>query len=316
MVQSYKASIDMTMDEEQRKRAVTRFEKNGCFVKFGQYIDDCVLESRSSIKNRVEDLHNALEDKDTGYIIAGSGGFHVNELLDHLDYDLIKKASKPIIGFSDITTLQNAVFAKTGLVSYTGPNFSLFGMDKGFDYIESHFFENLKQDSFSYMPSDKWSDDEWYFDQEKREFLDNNGPLVISSGDASGILLGGNISSLALLQGTEYMPNIENSVLLAEEDAAASDSTLNIMIRQLRGVINSGGKPKAILLGRFQKTSEIDNHEITEAMKINFGDLNIPIIANIDFGHTTPFFTFPIGAEVNIKADINNNNYEINIMKG
>jgi len=240
----------------------------------------------------------------------------VNELLDHLDYDLIKKASKPIIGFSDITTLQNAVFAKTGLVSYTGPNFSLFGMDKGFDYIESHFFENLKQDSFSYMPSDKWSDDEWYFDQEKREFLDNNGPLVISSGDASGILLGGNISSLALLQGTEYMPNIENSVLLAEEDAAASDSTLNIMIRQLRGVINSGGKPKAILLGRFQKTSEIDNHEITEAMKINFGDLNIPIIANIDFGHTTPFFTFPIGAEVNIKADINNNNYEINIMKG
>jgi len=75
MVQSYKASIDMTMDEEQRKRAVTRFEKNGCFVKFGQYIDDCVLESRSSIKNRVEDLHNALEDKDAGISSQGLAVF-------------------------------------------------------------------------------------------------------------------------------------------------------------------------------------------------------------------------------------------------
>lgn len=303
------------MDKEQRERAVERFERNGYSINFGQHIDDCELGNRSTIEKRIDDLHNALKDKSTKYIIAGAGGFHVNELLSGLDFNLIKNSSKPIIGFSDITVLQNAVCAKTGLINYSGPNFTLFGMDQGFEYIEKYFFENIQQDNFDYISSNSWSDDEWYSNQDKREFLVNKGPLVISSGDASGVILGGNVSSLALLQGTNYMPKIENCILLAEEDCAAAENTFDIMIRQLRGIIESSGIPNAILLGRFQKDSKINDQEIKDVMRLNFGNLNIPIIANIDFGHTTPCFTFPIGALGNVKANFQTNKYSINTQK-
>ena len=299
----------------ERERAEKRFLQHNYNITYGRHIDDLDFNDRASIDKRIDDLHAGLNDPNIDYLLAGVGGFHSIEILDYIDFELLRKKSKPIIGFSDITVLQNAILTKTGNLSYSGPNFSLFSMEKGFEYIEQNFFNNLEKSNFQYTPSLSWSDDEWYIDQENRIFIDNKSSLVIVGGKATGRLVGGNLSSMALLQGTGYMPSLKNSILMIEEDSVAGNDTLNIMIRQLNGLLHSGGKPNAILIGRYQKASHVENIELKEIISDNFAYLNIPIIANLDFGHTTPCFTFPIGASADIRADIDKNDYEIKIMK-
>ena len=97
----------------------------------------------------------------------------VNLRKDEIDYNLIKNNPKILCGFSDITALANAIYAKTGLVTYSGPHYSSFGMKKGFEeytleYIKKMFFDDkeIKIDS-----SKEWSNDAWFIDQENREFI-------------------------------------------------------------------------------------------------------------------------------------------------
>lgn len=90
--------------------------------------------SSSSIKSRVADLHAAFADDSVDAILATIGGFNSNELLPYIDYDLIAKHPKIICGYSDSTAFLNAIFAKTGNLTYMGPSYSSFKMKEGQDY--------------------------------------------------------------------------------------------------------------------------------------------------------------------------------------
>lgn len=79
-------------------------------------------------------MHEAFADKSVDAVLTAIGGFNAVELLSQIDYGLIKANPKIFCGFSDITALSCAIYAKTGLVTYSGPHFSSFGMLKGFDY--------------------------------------------------------------------------------------------------------------------------------------------------------------------------------------
>ena len=138
----------------------------------------------------------------------------------------------------------------------------------------------------------------WYKDQDKREVMKNDGWLVINKGAASGTLLGANLCTFNLLQGTEYMPNLKDSVLFLEDDEDGSkndgfDRDLQSLIHQpsFKGV-------KGIVIGRFQKTSNVTKEKLIKIIKSKAELKNIPVIANVDFGHTSPIITFPIGGEV------------------
>ena len=74
----------------------------------------------------MEDLHDAFLDSTVDVILATIGGFNSNELLPYLDYDLIAKHQKIICGYSDTTAILNAIYAKTGLVTYMGPSYTSF----------------------------------------------------------------------------------------------------------------------------------------------------------------------------------------------
>jgi muramoyltetrapeptide carboxypeptidase LdcA involved in peptidoglycan recycling len=125
----------------------------------------------SSIEERIEDLHQAFADESVDIILTTIGGHNCNQLLKHLDYQLIKENPKVIVGYSDITALTNAIHAKTGLITYSGPHFSTFGMKKGVDYTIDYFQKCLMmEDPFTVNPSTHWSDDAWYLDQENRTF--------------------------------------------------------------------------------------------------------------------------------------------------
>lgn len=177
------------ISEETRLIADERFKEMGLELAFAKNINEIDEFDSSSIESRVADLHQAFADKSVKGIFAAFGGFNCNQLLRYLDWDLIKNNPKVFIGYSDTTALQNAIYAKTGLVTYSGPSYSAFGEKLNFDYTLEYFkkcvFEN---EEFDILPSKFWSDDWWYKDQENRKLINNEGWLVINEGEASGTI--------------------------------------------------------------------------------------------------------------------------------
>ena len=281
-----------------REIANRRLSDLGFKISFGKNVEEINEFNSSSIKSRVSDLHKAFQDPKVKGVFAVIGGFNCNQLLRYIDWDIIKKNPKIFIGYSDTTALQNAIFAKTGLVTYSGPAWSTFGQKLHFDYTLEYFKKCLMSDGeFAIEPSENWTDDVWYKDQDKRELIKNDGWLIINKGEASGTLLGANLCTLNLLQGTEYFPNLKDSVLFLEDDeeskAVHFDRDLQSLIHQL-----SFKSVKGIVIGRFQKTSNVTKEKLVKIIKSKAELKNIPVIANVDFGHTSPIITFPIGGEV------------------
>lgn len=255
----------------------------------------------SSVSSRLEDLHEAFRDQEVAGIIAVIGGYNANQLLKGIDWKLIKKNPKIFLGFSDNTILQAAFLAKSHLVTYYGPNYADFGQKKYFDYTLKYFKNCLMENkTYEIKPSRYWTDDLWYLDQNKRKPIRNTGVSVIRAGKAQGIILGGNLCTLNLLQGTGYLPNLTGSIVSLEEDEAISAAVFD---RNLQSLSQQPGfkNIRALLIGRFQKKSHISN-DILRKIILNKSNLpKVPVACNLDFGHTNPKFTFPIGGTANIR---------------
>jgi len=288
---------------EVRQIAERRLGELGLKLSFGEHVGESDSFASSSIASRVADIHAAFSDPKVKAILTVIGGFNSNQLFDYLDWELIKNNPKILCGFSDITALNNAIYAKTGLVSYSGPHYSSFGQEQGFDYTLEYFKKCLMSEAeFGVEPSQQWSDDAWYRNQANRKFLDNPGWVVINPGEAQGTLLGGNICTLNLLQGTKYMPSLEGAILFLEDD---EESQAHHFDRDLQSLIHQPGfgGVRGIVIGRFQQASKITNDLLTQIIRSKQELANLPVIANVDFGHTDPKITFPVGGEVVIRSD-------------
>lgn len=281
-------------------------EEFGVIVTYGKHCTtNPDLLGSYSVESRTEDLHDAFKNSGSQAIICATGGFNANELLPHIDWDIIRKNPKPFIGSSDATVLLNAIYAKTGIVTYHGPNFFRFGMKFGLEYTLKYFNSVLFSDEpYLILPSTEWSEDKWYRDQDKRSFVRNEGYIIANPGTASGKILGGNLCSLNLLQGTEYMPDLTDAILFIEDDALAGDLTFGEFNRNLQSLLQQPNAKsiRGILIGRFPSLCEMTKEKIQYLVESNKILQKIPVIANADFGHTNPACTFPIGGTANISG--------------
>lgn len=304
------------MSLHDREYAKTILEQLGLKVTFGKQIDECDEFGSSSIESRIADLHEAFTDNKVKAIFSVIGGYNSNQLLDYLDYELIRSNPKIICGYSDITALLNAIYAKTGLITYCGPHYSTFGAHEGNNYTIDYFLKCLfNKSSFDVKPSDVWSDDLWYFDQNKRNFIKNSGIEILNEGCATGTIVGGNLCTFNLLMGTSYLPSLTDAVLFIEDDNWPAALTAQEFDRNLQALIHlpTFHQVKAIIIGRFQLQSEMNFQKLKKIIHSKSVLDNIPIICNVDFGHTHPMITFPIGGTVEIKA--NNNNVCLQILQ-
>jgi muramoyltetrapeptide carboxypeptidase len=178
--------------EEQRTMAEQRFEGLGLHCSYSRNAEMRDRFDSSPVEARVSDLHEAFADPAVKGIFTTLGGYNSNQLLGYLDYDLIRANPKIFCGFSDITALATAIHSRTGLVTYSGPHFTTFGMKRGIEYTTEYFERCLMhEEPFEVLPPDHWSDDPWYQDQENRDFVPNPGYEIIQEGDVEGKLLGG-----------------------------------------------------------------------------------------------------------------------------
>lgn len=293
---------------ETRRIANERLAQLGLRVSFGIHAEESDAFASSSIASRVQDLHDAFQDPGVHAVMTVIGGFNSNQLLDSIDWDIVRGNPKIFCGYSDITALQNAMYAKTGLVTYYGPHYSSFGELHGFEYTLKAFqncvFSELPFDTES---SKSWSDDAWYLNQENRTYIENSGPYLLQPGTAEGTILGGNLGTFNLLQGTQYFPSFPGKTILFLEDD--EHSNLFLFERQLQSLIQQPrfSNVHGIVIGRFQKNSKIELEDLKKIVQSKKRLNRMPIIANADFGHTSPMLTIPVGGVVKLIAESEKN---------
>lgn len=297
--------------KESRNIAKRRFEELGLELSFGKHIEEIDEFVSSSVESRIEDLHNAFRDPEIKAIFTVIGGFNCNQLLKYIDWNLIRNNPKIFCGFSDITVLNNAIYKKTGLVNFSGVHYSTFGQELYFDYTLDYVKKCLfSSEPFEIIPSENWTDDRWWENQKNRNPIPNSGWLVINRGKAKGTILSANLCTFNLLQGTEYFPDLENSILFLEDDEESKSQHFD---RDLQSIVHlpEFKGVKGIVIGRFQKASQMTSGKLIKIIKTKKELGNIPVIANVDFGHTDPMITFPIGGTVKLQSEKGNSRLEI-----
>lgn len=276
----------------------------GLRVTFGRHVMECNEHLTAPISSRVEDLHAAFIDPSVKGVLAVTGGIGAIQILDQLDYGLIASHPKVLCGYSDIAHVSNAILAKTGLVTYYGPNFGTFMMRKGGEYTRRWFHECLfESQGLRAAPASEWSDDAWAKDQDNRTFLPNEGYWAVQPGTAEGTVIGGSAYCLNMLQGSDYFPWVADTILFLESpgEGKASLISLDCALRALSFQPFFEGV-RAIVLGRYPRSAGVNRDNLAGAIRSNPAMARLPVIGNCDFGHTTPVMTIPIGGRCRVRV--------------
>lgn len=228
---------------------------------FSKFIYEKYSVFSGSGKERGEALMNFYLDKDIKAIFDISGGDLANEVLEYLDFEIIKNNPKAFFGYSDLTTIINAIYSKTGNVSYL---YQIRNLIYSFKDIQKERFINSillgKDDLFNI----------------NYEFLQGN--------KMSGVVVGGNIRCFLKLSGTPYMPNLENKILLLES-YGGEVALITTYLTQLKQM-GAFKKIKGIILGTFTKMEENKvKPNIEEIVLKIVNDKNLPIIKTNEIGH-------------------------------
>ena len=294
------------ISEDVRKIATARFTELGLKVTFSKNCEVIDEFASSSIEERITDLHEAFLDNEVKAIFTVIGGHNSNQLLKYIDYSIIKANPKILCGYSDTTALANAIYSQTGLVTYSGPAYSTLGMKQGIEFSLEYLQKCLFSDTpYNIGSPELWSDDLWFLDQENRTFIENDGIKVLNEGRATGTLIGGNLCTFNLLQGTEFMPTLTDSVLFIEDDELTFAENFD---RDLQSLIHQPQfeQVTAIVIGKFQNKSNISEDTLKTIISKKKELASIPILYNVSFGHTTPHICFPLGGKVEIDTESEN----------
>lgn len=291
--------------EETVERAVAVLEELGLRVQLGAHAARSGPYLSAPVADRLADLHAAFADPDVRGILFCIGGYSANQLAPYLDYDLIARNPKVVCGRSDGTVLLNAITCHAHLITYYGPSFADFGIERGNEYtVECFRRATFGTAALGLKASRWWSDDRWFEDQERRSFLPNPGPVVLQPGDTTGITVGGHLGTFGLLRGTGLLPSPPNPVLLIEEVAAGRRDLAQELDRQLESVLQQPAfsRPRGLLVGRFARADGVSNGDIATIVRSKLALRDVPVVANCDFGHTLPMSTVPIGARVRVNT--------------
>lgn len=292
----------MVNEHDHSEIIAARFAELGLRLSFGEHVDERDDFDSSPVASRVADLHAAFADPEVAAVLTVIGGFNSNELLPNLDWDLIGSNPKIFCGFSDITALQNAITARTGLVTYSGPHWSSFGMRDHFASTLEWFTAALCDDApYEVASADRWTDDSWFADQDRREVLTGEGCWELQPGRASGRLVGGNLCTLNLLQGTEYRPSLDGALLMLEDDFQSGPVDFARDLTSLLQLPDAGGV-RGLVIGRFQRASAMTRSLLEQIVAGQEVLAGLPVLANLDFGHTSPQATLPIGGQAELRV--------------
>jgi muramoyltetrapeptide carboxypeptidase len=248
-----------------------------------------------SIAERVSDLHEMFRDPEINAVFAIRGGYGSPQLLDKIDYDLIRKNPKIFLGYSDITALHLAIHKLAGVLTFHGP----VTLSKFSDYTQKYFraalFETAPIGTVTNPP-------------ESNPLRPSHILRPIRPGKARGPLIGGNLTLISVTMGTPYEIDTGGAILFLE-DVGEQPYSIDRMLTQLRlagkldsaaGIIFgecSGCKPT-----EFQPAFE-STFSTGEVADNILGGLKIPVLSGLTIGHTADQLTLPLGVMATLDAD-------------
>lgn len=233
-------------------------------------------------QEKARDIMQMYQNPQIDALICAHGGAGALNVLEYLDYNIIAANPKPIIGFSDNTSLQLAVYAKTGNRFVTGfsPEYE-FRNGNISPLVDEQFRKIISGESITYISGE-----------------------VVKSGVAEGVLLGECLSTISDLNGTPYYPDISGSILLLEDEDEKAYK-LGLMLTQLR--LNPNFKNvKGIILGRFADCTDSPTQGSVDEVLAEFcAHVKVPVIKNFNFGHFHERFVLKCGGRCKLNAEGN-----------
>lgn len=261
-----------------------------------------------SIRERAEELNALIRDPQVRCIMSTIGGMNSNSLLPYIDYEAFQKDPKIVIGYSDVTAILLALYAKTGITTYYGPALvASFGefpplVEETYQYFAETVMGESSRIQTLTMPTE-WTEEYIPWETQERSKLTHvNQWITVQPGRVVGRLIGGNLNTMQGIFGTPYMPEINKGDILLIEDSLKSAATIERGFSLLKssGVLDRVG---GILLGKHELFDDQGTRRKPyEILQEVLGDSTIPIMAGFDCCHTHPMITMPIGARVELDA--------------
>lgn len=244
-----------------------------------------------SIEERINDLHLMFES-DVKAVMAIRGGYGTMDLLDKIDYELIRKHPKLFIGFSDVTALHIAFHQIAGLITFHGPVL--------LSSLSQYTFEHLRKAIYHESPLGM------LFNPETKNGVRKAYPLrTVARGSSIGKLTGGNLSLIAATMGTSYEIDTKDRILFLE-DVGEAPYSIDRMLNQMR-LAGKFKDVKGIIWGHCNQCEDESGGvwDLSEGEVIDkyFSKLGVPVLSGLMIGHTPDQLTLPIGVEAELNAD-------------
>ena len=271
--------IGDNIDELNKAKEIV--ERSGFKVKYSKNIFSNTNEYSATAREKAEDINAMFADKEVKMIWCAKGGNNSNSTFEYIDYELIKKNSKIVCGFSDITSITNMITEKTGLITFSGTNFKTIATDET-DYSYKQALSRFVDGNLEFGP-------------ENEEYI------TIQKGKAEGELIGGNLSLIRGMVAGKYSLDFTDKILFLEELGFETDpeaTSNNVYYMKQNGVFD---KIKGLWIGNYEHESGISLEKII--LDVLDGEYKFPIIKSNNFGHIERKTVIPIGTKAEINTD-------------
>jgi muramoyltetrapeptide carboxypeptidase len=264
----------------------------GLKVKVGPHVLDRYGYLAGSDADRATDINAMFADDSVDAILCVRGGWGSNRILSRLDYKTIAAHPKIILGYSDITALLTAIYAKTGLVTFHGP----VGVSTWTPFSVDALRRVLFNGEACTLANPKTEGDSIVVTRDRIQ--------TITPGTARGRLVGGNLTVLSAMLGSEYLPEWAGTILFLE-DTNENVYRIDRMLTQLKlaGVLD---KISGFIWGKCTKCTPGDGYgslTLEEVLDDHIKPLKIPAWQGAMIGHVDSQFTVPVGIQAEINAE-------------
>lgn len=279
-------TVDLTIAQES-------LQALGLNVKVGPHVLARHGYLAGSDKDRAADINQFFTDSSVKAVLPIRGGWGSSRVLPYLDYDSIRRHPKVIVGFSDITALHLAIHAKTGLITFHGPN--------GLGRWDAWSLEYFKRVLFN---GEAVTMENLHSLSERNALAQiEHRVQTITPGTARGRLIGGNLTVFTGILGSPYVPSFEGAILFLE-DVGEDLYRVDRMFTQLKlaGVL---GRIRGLVFGTCAECGPGEGFgslTLEEILADHVKPLSIPAWFGAMIGHQNPQWTVPVGAEAEIDA--------------
>ncbi len=290
------------ISEKEKEESIKNLESLGFEIVYSKKLMMMNGYFSGTDKERAEDINEMFERKDIKGIVCARGGYGCSRILPLIKYNLIKENPKVLIGYSDVTALLYSIYKKTGLITFHGPVGISTYNEFSINYFKQVLFnpsENLELDS---------------------SISENNnnvyGLTSITNGVAEGELIGGNLSIVTSLIGTDYDIDTKGKIIFLEEYIEEPYR----VDRMLTQMIQAGKFDEAagIALGVFkyceskeENPSFTNSYNLMEVLIDRLAGLGIPVVYGLSFGHVKDKFTIPFG----VKAQLDTESFKLILLE-